>query len=76
MKDPNKKELLTHIKTHPIYSEASEFDIEGAIYWVATHWHGGQDSELYKVLCNSPFEPGSGCSGPEKDSIELVYSNL
>lgn len=31
---------------------------EIAIYWFACHWHGGQNTNLYAALSNSPYSPG------------------
>jgi len=42
-----------------------DFDIEAAIYWLASDYHGGQDSELYSILSTSEFKPG-----PTHSSVE------
>jgi hypothetical protein len=42
-----------------------DFDIEAAIYWLASDYHGGQNSELYSILSTSEFKPG-----PTHSSVE------
>jgi hypothetical protein len=42
-----------------------DFDIEAAIYWLASDYHRGQDSELYSILSTSEFKPG-----PTHSSVE------
>jgi hypothetical protein len=68
--DPTREEMLAFLAKYPFICEASEFDIEGAIYWFAYCWHNGQSSNLYSALSTSPFEPGPCCSGPEPESME------
>lgn len=41
------------------------FDIEQAAYWLASDFHGGQNTDLYEALCASPYKPGLLESGPE-----------
>lgn len=38
--------------------EATRFEICEAIYCYASLNHDGQWSELYRILCESPFRPG------------------
>ena len=42
-----------------------KFDLEAAIYWFSSHWHGGQWSNLYSALSTSPYRPGALCNGLE-----------
>jgi len=62
--DPTKDEMLEHLETWPYISEASDFDIEEAIYWFAYGYHSGQDSNLYSVLSTSEYTPS-----PIQDTI-------
>jgi len=54
LSDPTRDEMLTALAQ----SSADEFDIEAAIYWFASDWHGGQSSNLYSALSTSPYRPG------------------
>ena len=74
--DPSRDEMIEHIRK--VYGrEADEFDIEEAIYWFATDYHGGQSSNLYSALSTSEYRPGRMSSGPEEGSMgEMIYSEL
>ena len=74
--DPSREEMIEHIRK--VYGrEADEFDIEEAIYWFATDYHGGQSSNLYSALSTSEYRPGRSSSGPEEGSMsEMIYSDL
>ena len=74
--DPSRDEMIEHIRK--VYGrEADEFDIEEAIYWFATDYHGGQSSNLYSALSTSEYRPGRSSSGPEEGSMgEMIYSDL
>ena len=57
--------------------EADPFNIEEAIYWFASDYHGGQGSNLYSALSTSEYRPGRSSSGPEEGSMaEMIYSDL
>lgn len=57
--------------------EGERFVIEGAIYWFASHYHGGQASNLYSALSTSEFRPGPLCNGPESETAEAdLYDAL
>jgi hypothetical protein len=58
MQDPTREEMLKFLTGSLLRSEASEFDVEEAIWWFASDFHGGQSSNLYAALCASPFKPG------------------
>lgn len=75
-KDPTAEEMREYLQD--IYGdELCDFDMEGAIYWFAYSWHGGQNSNLYSALSTSEFHPGPCCKGPEKDSMEeMAYKDL
>jgi hypothetical protein len=74
--DPSRDEMIEHIQK--VYGrEADEFDIEEAIYWFASDYHGGQGSNLYSALSTSEYRPGRMSSGPEEGSMgEMIYSDL
>jgi len=57
---------------------ADEFDIEAAIYWFASDWHGGQNSNLYSALSTSEFTPGqnSGSVESEGELASMLYDEL
>lgn len=75
--DPTIDALRAFVDNLPFASERTEFDREEAIYWFAYSWHGGQNSNLYSVLCQSEFSPGPCCSGPESGSMaELIVADL
>ncbi len=74
--DPTREELLAVIDAYPFRSECDDFDVEGAIYWFACHWHSGQWSNLYSVLSTSEFCPGPLCNGPEQDTCEQDLYDL
>jgi hypothetical protein len=78
--DPTKTEML-----QAIYENFSpdlrnpnqtDFDIEEAIFWFANDYHGGQNSNLYEVLCNSPYEPGPNVAGPQGVDSADIYDFL
>lgn len=68
MIDPTKAEMLAALETAFKGCEFDEFDTEGAIYWFAADYHGGQWSNLYSALSTSPYRPGACESGPEDGS--------
>lgn len=47
--------------------EGTDPDLEAAIYWYAADHHEGQTSDLYAVLCTSPYSPGPCESSPADD---------
>lgn len=55
-----------------------DFDIEAAIYWLASDYHGGQDSELYSILSTSKFKPGPTHSSVEDEGeiAKEIYDML
>ena len=74
--DPTQNEMLTFLCGFYPY-EATQFDREEAIYWFASAWHGGQDSNLYSALSTSPYSPGPICNGPEAGSMgEMMVEEL
>lgn len=57
MQDPTHAEMYSFLETQACGGEDIRFDIEEAIYWFASDWHGGQWSNLYAALCNSEYTP-------------------
>lgn len=55
----------------PREKESNEFDMEAAIYWFASDYHEGQDSELYSVLSTSKYKPGRSIKSID-DEAEFV----
>lgn len=75
-RDPTADEMRVFLRGQ-FGDEPDAFDIEGAIYWFANDWHGGQASNLYSALSMSEFRPGPCCKGPERDSFEeICYQEL
>lgn len=68
--------MLACIDSFPYHSECDAFDVEGAMYWFACHWHGGQWSNLYSALSTSEFRPGPLCNGPESELEQDLYDLL
>jgi hypothetical protein len=52
-----------------------EFDMEAAIYWLAADYHGGQGSNLYSALSQSPYTPSPLENGP-RDGAKELYDTL
>ncbi len=76
IQDPTKQEMVSFLQSQ-FGSGLCDFDLEGAIYWFANHYHGGQWSNLYSALSTSPFNPGPICRGPEKGTMEeMCYEAL
>lgn len=75
LQDPTRDELVAALARMPFADEFDEFDREEAIYWFAANYHGGQASNLYRALCNSPYSPGPLTYGPDESS-QLLYDDL
>lgn len=58
MQDPTREELREALSNWCDDADPDLFEVEEAIYWFANDYHGGQWSNLYQVLCNSPYSPG------------------
>lgn len=56
------------------------FEIECAAYWLATHYHGGQWSNLYSALSVSEYRPGAAESDLpddlDADDCERVVDSM
>jgi hypothetical protein len=73
--DPTRDEMLTALAQ----SGADEFDIEAAIYWFASDWHGGKWSNLYSALSTSPYKPGwseASCPDEAMDCYDTLMSSF
>jgi hypothetical protein len=74
MSDPTRKAMLDVLRD---YGDVDEFDVEEAIYWFASDYHGGQATNLYSVLSTSPYKPGPSTTGPSQDGMaHELYSAL
>ena len=75
-KDPTRDDMLAALAEFDPHAE--EFDVEAAIYWLASDYHGGQWSNLYRALCASPFRPS--CLhhevADEGDGADYLYRHL
>jgi hypothetical protein len=65
-------------KAKQVDPEADDFDIEAAIYWLASDYHGGQTSDLYSILSTSEFKPGPSHSSVEDEgeTAKMIYDML
>ena len=58
-------------------TESWEDEAEIAIYWFASHYHGGQSHDLYKILSTSPYNPGPIMTLEKEDEIvQMMYKDL
>ena len=75
--DPTKEEMVNFLKSKS-GGEDNEFDIEAAIYWFASDFHGGQSSNLYSALSTSEFSPGRMSNGIEHEGepASMLYDEL
>jgi hypothetical protein len=75
MTDPTREELIAFLT--PWVTDDDFDELEIAIYWFANHWHDGQSSNLYSVLCTSPYEPGSMARLENETSmVRFLYDEL
>lgn len=65
--DPTHNEMCEHLY-NTFGRETDVFDVETAVYWFASDWHGGQWTNLYKALCVSDYRPGRMVNGVEDES--------
>jgi hypothetical protein len=73
--DPTRDELYEVLRQTGWEATAEDYEVEEALYWFAHDWHGGQESNLYVVLCNSQFTPSRLATGPDEDSNAVVMLN-
>ena len=75
--DPSREELLATINSLPFVDEFDEYDKEGAIFWFANDWHGGQNSALYSALSMSPYRHSALESGADAtETMATIYDAL
>lgn len=68
-------DLVAFVKSE-FGDDVDAFEMHSAIYWYASVFYDGQNSELYGVLCCSPYGPGRAESGPEEDLASSIYDAL
>jgi hypothetical protein len=72
-----RKDMIAHLIATFGGDEGFADDAEVAIYWFADHYHGGQASTLYGVLCVSPFNPGPIAHlESESEIVQEMYADL
>jgi len=76
MIDPTREDIETFLGQHVTAYEADKFDTESAIYWFTYKYHGGQSSNLYEVLSESPYSPGACERDVEPDSVASILHDL
>jgi len=58
-------------------SPYTEFCAEGAIYWFANDWHGGQGSNLYRALSTSAYHPSPMEHEVSRETLDgYMYDDL
>ena len=76
--DPTNEELHEYLNAIAKQYEADEVNVEGAIYWFASDYHSGQNSNLYSVLSTSPYHPSRMANGieSEDETTQMLYEAL
>lgn len=76
--DPSKEEMVKALMESPCYSEVDLLDVEAAIYWFASDYHGGQTSNLYSTLSTSNYVPSPLINSidDEPEIIQFLYDEL
>lgn len=75
MLDPTGEELFASLIHWDCGEDNQSKEI--AIYYFAEAWHSGQNSNLYEVLCNSPYKPGPIARlSSENDVVNVMYEDL
>lgn len=71
-------DLTQYLKSIDIGENLSDlFSVACALYWHCADYHGGQNSELYRILSQLDYQPGMAECGPEADSTdETIYNDL
>ena len=52
-----------------LYETGTSFDVEEAIFWFATMYHGDRRSNLYSVLLTSEYRPSLVAREPEPETV-------
>jgi len=68
-------ELIAFVKSK-FGDNVDDFEMHCAIYWYASEFHSGQNSELYEVLSCTSYRPGAYECGPEEDIASSIYDAL
>jgi hypothetical protein len=80
IQDPDKNEMMQFLlNKYDKLADKDDIKNEGevAIYYFAEHYHGGQWSNLYKVLSNSLYKPGPNSSIEKEGGLALdMYHDL
>jgi hypothetical protein len=75
-------EETTETYIHPIYAPESGFDMTDwdtlvAAYYFASHWHGGQWSQEYSLLCAIDYHPGMLMTFDREDeNVRMLYGAM
>lgn len=60
-----------------ISGASGRFSAACALYWYCVHYHGGQNSDLYRIQCALRYRPGMCENGPEDESVDAyIYADL
>lgn len=65
--DPTYKQMVDYIKG-VFGDDVDEVDLNGGIYYFASHYHGGQFSNLYRAIHQSQYKPGT----MERDPVDFT----
>ncbi len=72
--DPTAEEMREYLVSQYGDYKDNDVDIEGAIYWFASLYHGGQWSNLYSALSTSEYGPGPMEKAPVPGGdVEYTY---
>lgn len=75
--DPTKEEILEFLADYCRLGDIEEGECKIAAYWFAQRYHHGQSSNLYRVLCNSSYQPGPmGDLIKEGPVVQLLFCEL
>lgn len=67
--DATRDELVAFCDAIAPDATSDEFDYEEAIYWFASDYHGGQFTNLYSALSQSPFTPSILANQVNRDGM-------
>ena len=80
LKNTLKQRMLDHLQLTflGLFDPLEDIDMQAAIYWVASDYHGGQNSELYSILSTSELKPGPFHKSvvDEGETAEMMYNEL
>lgn len=72
-----KQEMMQFLSKYKNLVEEWKYSAEIAIYYFAEHYHGGQWSELYKILSTSHYRPGPMTNLDKEDEVvKMMYEDL